>query len=154
MENDTKLREMIKMIPPARSLKEDIDKSIHLAGGIILIIVRNLCYDELRRNGRFQYAPLVEETFEPNFYSARAGPQPDELTHLVLLSARIQGAIDKLPELQRQTLILYYEEDLSYEQIATTMSVDVATVRTRVFYARKNLKRILGPRMLKELGIT
>ena len=30
MENDTKLREMIRMIPPARSLKEDIDKSIHL----------------------------------------------------------------------------------------------------------------------------
>lgn len=65
----------------------------------------------------------------------------------------MQKAIDRLPEIQRQAIILYCEEDLTYAQIAEAMGTDIGTVKSRIFYGRKNLRKLLKPEILEALGI-
>ena len=61
--------------------------------------------------------------------------------------------MDRLPELQRQTLILFAEQDLSHAEVAAAMDTDVNTVKSRLFQARKNLRRRLAPDIRLALGL-
>jgi RNA polymerase sigma-70 factor (ECF subfamily) len=119
-------------------------------------VVRNLCYDELRRKGRFQFVSLEGDTDDadaPLHFLPDGRLPPDEVVHWALLYGEVQRAMDRLPELQRQALILYSEEDLTYAQIAEAMATDIGTVKSRIHHARKNLARRLRPEILDALGV-
>jgi RNA polymerase sigma-70 factor (ECF subfamily) len=118
-------------------------------------VVRNLCYDELRRQGRFQIVSLDYETGESDAlapFLLDRRPLADEELHWILILSEVRKAMDRLPELQRQTMILYCEEDLTYEQVAEAMVTDIGTVKSRIHYARKNLVKLLKPEILEALG--
>ena len=119
-------------------------------------VVRNRCYDTLRRQGRFQFVPLdaasEDSAVDPSFLTDRR-KQPDEELHWRLLYSEVQKAIDRLPEIQRQAIILYCEEDLTYAQIAEAMATDIGTIKSRIFYGRRNLRNLLKPEILEALGI-
>ena len=70
-----------------------------------------------------------------------------------MLHSEVQKAINRLPEIQRQAIILYCEENLTYAQIAEAMGTDIGTVKSRIFYGRKNLRNLLKPEILEALGI-
>ena len=53
--------------------------------------------------------------------------------------ARVADAIGVLPEAERQVLLLFAWEELSYEEIATALGVPVGTVRSRLSRARGRL---------------
>jgi RNA polymerase sigma-70 factor (ECF subfamily) len=119
-------------------------------------VIRNRCYDELRRRGRFQWVALdgtAGASGAPADSLRDQRPLPEDETHWAFLFAEVRQAIDHLPELQRQTLILYFEDDLSYAQIADATATDIGTVRSRLFHARKNLAARLRPETLEALGI-
>ena len=71
----------------------------------------------------------------------------------MLMYAEVQKAIQQLPELQRQTLILCCAEGLAYAQVAYAMETDVATVKSRLHLARKTLAKRLGPKTLDAIGL-
>ncbi len=48
--------------------------------------------------------------------------------------------IDKLKPNHKEVLILYYHHDLTYEEIAKQLNLKIATVKTRMFRAKKKLK--------------
>lgn len=54
-----------------------------------------------------------------------------------------QRALAKLPEGQRQALLLVGAEDLSYEEVAETCDIAVGTVKSRVARGRAALQRLL-----------
>lgn len=54
-------------------------------------------------------------------------------------------AIDVLPDAERDTLMLYVWEDLSYEDIAAALDVPVGTVRSRLNRARRRLRDVQHP---------
>ena len=134
---------------------ERLKSSEHLRP-FLFRIVRNRCYDTLRRQGRFRFVPLdaasQDSTVNPSFLTDRR-KQPDEQLHWRLLYSEVQKAIDRLPEIQRQAIILYGEENLTYAQIAEAMATDIGTVKSRIFYGRKNLRNLLMPEILEALGI-
>ena len=134
---------------------EKLESSEHLRP-FLFRVVRNLCYDTLRRQGRFQFVPLdaasEDSAVNPSFLTDRR-QQPDEELHWILLYSEVQKAIDRLPEIQRQAIILYCEENLTYAQIAEAMGTDIGTVNSRIFYGRKNLRNLLKPEILEALGI-
>ena len=134
---------------------ERLESSEHLRP-FLFRVVRNRCYDTLRRQGRFQYIPLEaaseEAAVNPAFLTD-CHRQPDEELHWILLYSEVQKAIDRLPEVQRQAIILYCEENLTYAQIAEAMGTDIGTVKSRIFYGRKNLRNLLKPEILEVLGI-
>ena len=51
----------------------------------------------------------------------------------------------RLPELQREALILFEYEDLSLNEIAAVVEADVGAVKARLYRARESLKRALRP---------
>lgn len=60
------------------------------------------------------------------------------------LFARIMGAMQQLPEDQRQVILLRELEGLQYKEIADIMEIPEGTVMSRLFYARKKLQKLLS----------
>ena len=116
-------------------------------------MARNRCYDELRSQGRFQKVSLDDEPAEMwiSFTAAEETAQSEDVAHWLLLQLEVREAMDRLPELQRQTLILYAEEEMSYVEIAEAMKCSVGTVKSRLFYAKKMLRQLVRPETLKAL---
>jgi RNA polymerase sigma-70 factor (ECF subfamily) len=55
----------------------------------------------------------------------------------------VQSAIDKLPVYFREVLLLCDLEEMSYQEIAETLSIPVGTVMSRLSRARKTLRNSL-----------
>jgi len=110
-------------------------------------VTRNLCYDSLR-----QYYRRDEMDIEDCDYRlATSTISPEDKAHWSLLLEEVRKHIDCLPEIQRDTLILYVEENLSHAEIADIMNTEIGTVKSRIFYARKLLRQMLSPDLLEIL---
>lgn len=116
-------------------------------------MARNRCYDELRRQGRFRQVSLDEDAVEVHvsFVEADSVPSQEDAAYWLLLTLEVREAMERLPELQRQALILYAEEGFSYAEIATAMDTTVGTIKSRIHHAKKSLRRLLRPATLQAL---
>lgn len=56
---------------------------------------------------------------------------------------RIQAALDIIDHKYKEVIMLYYFDDLSYEEIAGNLGVPVNTVRTHLKRAKEALRRVL-----------
>ena len=61
-----------------------------------------------------------------------------------LLFPRVAGAIDALPDGEREALLLFAWEDLSYQDVAEALELPIGTVRSRLNRARVQLRELLG----------
>jgi RNA polymerase sigma-70 factor (ECF subfamily) len=59
----------------------------------------------------------------------------------------LQSAIDELPVYSREILLLCDVEEMSYQEIAETLSIPMGTVMSRLSRARKMLRDRLRPRV-------
>ena len=57
------------------------------------------------------------------------------------VSVILHASLDRLPHDQREVLLLRFIEEMSYEQIASTVGCGVGTVRSRLHYAKRALRR-------------
>ncbi len=56
-------------------------------------------------------------------------------------AAAVLAGITELPEIQRMTLLMHLESDMSYEDIAAATGTNRETVKSRLRYARRFLKQ-------------
>jgi RNA polymerase sigma-70 factor (ECF subfamily) len=61
------------------------------------------------------------------------------------LSEVVRRAVESLPPLQREALILFEFEGLALAEIAAIVNSDVGTVKSRLHRARQRLKQLLAP---------
>jgi RNA polymerase sigma-70 factor (ECF subfamily) len=117
-------------------------------------MVRNRAYDELRKQGRYHVYSLDAEPTDA-FASFETIPAqddaPEEVAHWLMIQLEVQQAMERLPENQRQALILFAEEGLSYSEIAEAMNTSIGTIKSRIFHAKKNLRRLVRPEVLQAL---
>ncbi|MBN1619201.1 RNA polymerase sigma factor [candidate division WOR-3 bacterium] len=52
--------------------------------------------------------------------------------------------LEKLEPVQREITYLYHVEDFTYEEISSSLSMPLGTVKSHLFRARKNLKNMLS----------
>lgn len=88
-------------------------------------ILINTCYDTQRKLRR---TVSIEGIPEPSV------PPPDPT---------LAFALESLPEKLRLPLVLCYSEGMSYAEIAETMRLPLTTVRSRIHYAKKELRKEL-----------
>lgn len=69
---------------------------------------------------------------------------PDKLAEQRESQTRIRNAIDALHVNQRVVVMLHYLEDMDLQEIAEVLELPVGTVKSRLYYARENLRRQLG----------
>jgi RNA polymerase sigma-70 factor, ECF subfamily len=91
--------------------------------------------------------PLDTEDDGPELAVERENPE----TILMRLtdSQRLQTAIDALPVHYREILLLCEVEEMSYQEIAETLSIPIGTVMSRLSRARKSLRDGLRPQLQK-----
>ncbi|MGB7337559.1 MAG: RNA polymerase sigma factor [Phototrophicaceae bacterium] len=113
----------------------------------IFRIARNKCYDDLRKLQRNEDVSLDDEPvrMRVSFTEAAHQPKPDDLTHWMLLHMEVQSAMNQLPDNQREALVLYSEEQMTYAEIADIMDCSIGTVKSRLYYAKKNLRGLMNP---------
>ena len=72
------------------------------------------------------------------------GDRVDSLLDAADLWPRVADAITDLPEAERDVLILFVWEDLSYGEIADALDVPAGTVRSRLNRARMRMRELRG----------
>ena len=103
----------------------------------ILGIARHKALDVRRANSRKGGRnAALEDVDEP--VSEDAGPQ--DLAHRALEAAEVKRALGELSDEHREVLQLAFFEDLGYEEIASLLGIPENTVKTRVYYAKRQLK--------------
>jgi RNA polymerase sigma factor (sigma-70 family) len=62
-----------------------------------------------------------------------------------VLFPRVADAIESLPDGEREALLLFAWEDLSYQSVGEALELPIGTVRSRLNRARAHLRELLGP---------
>jgi len=97
-------------------------------------IARDRAFGHLRK-GRRQEQPLGEIDV-PDEAAEEGEFSPED-------AARIHAALDDLPPEQREVLVLRFLEEMSYDEIARVTGQPLGTVRSRIHYGKRALKRAL-----------
>ena len=109
-------------------------------------IAVNLAIDNLRRKPRGGEASYDEARGTPEEgWTARFAPDDPALA-LEAKQVRVLLArgISELPPAQRAVLVLREIEGMTYGEIARTVGCTLGTVMSRLFYARRRLRRALS----------
>jgi RNA polymerase sigma-70 factor (ECF subfamily) len=107
-------------------------------GAWLYRILANACKDHLKSR-RHQLVSL--DTEHPPSVYAKGDPGADlERSELRDL---LEGAIARLPAIQREAFLLKHVDGQSYEEIAEVLNVSVSALKMRVLRAREALRAVL-----------
>lgn len=98
-------------------------------------IARHIVFRHLKISGR--------EADEPAEWAA-----PEDVVEDLLLAERselVRRAIESLPSLQREAVILFEYEELPLDEIATITGAEVGAIKARLSRARQSLRKRLAP---------
>ena len=116
----------------------------------LLTIASNHCIDRLRKR-RVRFISLDEWIQGPKAKSSEAGPE----SAIVLQEGReeIQEMIEQLGTQDRAAIILRYWYDMSYEEIASSLSLSIGAVKSRLHRARREIAEMwLENQLLMTVG--
>jgi RNA polymerase sigma factor (sigma-70 family) len=65
----------------------------------------------------------------------------------------VEEQLQLLSQIERTVLVLYHQEERTYEQIAYVLSVPIGTVRTHLHRGRKKLREAILKRQNNERGV-
>ena len=105
-------------------------------------IATNVCLDFLRSRSRKPTVSLSvedDEGEESQLDIADESQSPETLLERGLTRDAVRRGLDALSPEYRQILLLREIQGLSYEEIADALSLEVGTVKSRIFRARKRL---------------
>jgi RNA polymerase sigma-70 factor (ECF subfamily) len=138
--NDRLVAEEILQETFLRAFKHinNVREGVSLSPWLYRIAV-NLAHDWTARHRRWPAAldEIIEQLITPGVASPEQTVEEHELYELVY------EAINKLEFKQRASLVLFYLHDFSLNEIAEIMDCPVGTVKSRLHYARENLRREL-----------
>ena len=109
--------------------------------GWLYVLMRNHCLQQLRDKQYF-----ADDAALQNLSSQQTDKEELVLKDLTLEQMNV--ALQELGEEQRKTVVLFYLEKLSYEQIMQQTGYSFAQVKSYIQNGKRNLKLIL----LKKLG--
>ncbi len=111
-------------------------------------IAMNLAIDFTRKRRRRESAGFDEgiasRDDDGGISEAHHGDSPGRALERKQLFQQIMAAMERLPDDQRQVILLREMEGLSYKEIAEVMEIPEGTVMSRLFYARKKLQKLLS----------
>ena len=105
-------------------------------------ITYHACCDRLNRRKRYSNEELPE----------RADPSPGPEREAIAMdeARRLRQAIDALPEKYRTVITLYHLQGRQYEEIAEVLGLPMGTVKTHLFRAKEQLRKLLGQEEVAE----
>jgi RNA polymerase sigma-70 factor (ECF subfamily) len=108
----------------------------------IVRIAHNMAIDHFRREKR--YPKIVLDDGSPLWNSFQFSEESSEDKQLKEdLVVNIKKLIEKLPDEQREVLVMRHYEELSFHEIANLTNVSINTALGRMRYALINLRKML-----------
>ena len=111
-------------------------------------IVRNGCFRHLERQGRHRAASLEDETLIVETVGDITDPEAQLIRSVS--NEQVRNAVNDLPPIYREIIVLREFEELSYSEIAEIVSIPVGTVMSRLARARAHLAKSLRAEMMEE----
>jgi RNA polymerase sigma-70 factor, ECF subfamily len=102
----------------------------------IFAITYHACCDRLNRRKRYASDELPER--------ADSAPGPEQQVIALDEASRLRAAIDELPEKYRTVVTLFHLQGRQYEEIAGVLGLPMGTVKTHLFRAKEQLRRLLS----------
>ena len=103
-------------------------------GGWLMTIVRNRARNLVRRE-------VLRDTDAVPERAAARGRTPDKAAEHAELQERLGTALRRLPEVQREIVLLHDLEGWRHREIAERLGIPSGTVRSHLHFARKSLGR-------------
>ena len=88
--------------------------------------------------------PLGEGTATISDTIADDGETPEQAVLRMELRRRLAGAVNALPEIFRETIVLCDIEGLGYAEIAQALGINIGTVKSRLARGREQLRKRLS----------
>jgi RNA polymerase sigma-70 factor (ECF subfamily) len=109
-------------------------------GAWIRGIALRVCLDWLKskQTSQVPFTSLGEGFNPADMLMARNGDRAADDRQETL--RQLMAEVESLPEQYRETLMLYYYEDVTYEELAATLGVSAATINARLTKARAMLR--------------
>lgn len=104
--------------------------------GWLMTIVRNRARNLVRRE-------VLRDTDPVPIGAASRTPTPDRDTELWELQDTLREALQSLPEVQREIVLLHDLEGWKHREIADRIGLPSGTVRSHLHFARKALREVL-----------
>jgi RNA polymerase sigma-70 factor (ECF subfamily) len=108
----------------------------------LFTILRNAYFSQYRKRKR--EVPDID-----GMYSSRLAVGPGQTSHIEMLELRV--ALARLPDNQREALLLAAAAGHSYEEVAQICGCAVGTIKSRVNRARRTLAEMLGIEPVPEI---
>src|SRR5215472_3692132 len=106
-------------------------------GSWLFGIAHQKCIQRWRKQAREEMLRDEFNHVPPEFEAS-----PDELLIREEEEAEFMKLLNQLPPPQRSVLLLHFVEDFSLEEIAGITGVSVGTVKSRLHYAKKSLRKL------------
>lgn len=115
-------------------------------------ITTNICIDVIRKRGgakgdSVEFDESIAHELDEAQIGAlgtRLGTNPQKSALRKELAAKIEEALQQVPEKHRAILLLREVEGMSYEDLARTLEIPKGTVMSRLFHARAKVQKILS----------
>ena len=116
-------------------------------------IVRNACFSWMREQGVAKDQLEFDEerdsaALDPSFDQVEGNPETLLLQKME--QGRLNAAIQQLPVVFREVLVLRALEEMSYEEIAQIAGLPIGTVMSRLSRARRLLRAALSEQVSKD----
>jgi RNA polymerase sigma factor (sigma-70 family) len=106
-----------------------------------LTIVRRVCFTAYGTDHRGAEVISIDAAAGPQLVDDR--DQPDAAASRRQVQQRVRDAVDQLPPLLREAIVLRELQDLSYTEIAAVTQVPIGTVMSRLSRGRERLAGLL-----------
>jgi RNA polymerase sigma-70 factor (ECF subfamily) len=114
----------------------------------LLTIVRNTCYTWLQQNRQPDFVEVFDEEIHTSELSGVLDPEIQALGGAD--QETMHRALDELPGIFREVLVLREIEGMSYREIADVTSASLGTVMSRLSRGRARLRQSLATVMSSE----
>lgn len=109
----------------------------------IYTIASNLAKTEYQRRKRVKFFSISDNDDERNIEIKDNTYRPDKNVDTQYKEEQIQKALLKVKVVYREPVILRDIQDLSYEEIADILNIEIGTVKSRINRGRKRLQKLL-----------
>ena len=110
-------------------------------------IAHNCATDMLRKRKRNREHVMAEDEYDSrtlDHFHDKTAPEPGADLANTEENSIVQQCIRKLDNPYRTILLLRYADELSYAEIAAAMDSSLGTVMSRLFYAKRKLKKLVN----------
>lgn len=109
-------------------------------------ILRNIHVSQWRRSSQFGVIADIDDLGE---LEPSVAPQQEQNLSITIITQ----ALDKLPQQQREVLVMISLEEMSYKQAAEVIGVPIGTIMSRLSRARLALHQLLEERGTTHLRV-